>query len=54
MYEKYYISLKYMVIEIRNIKGFFKFWNDLFIYYKGNYFILYKVFFFRKDKKINI
>lgn len=29
MYEKYYISLKYMVIEIRNIKGFFKFWNDL-------------------------
>lgn len=39
MYEKYYISLKYMVIEIRNIKGFFKFWNDLFIYYKGNYFI---------------
>lgn len=28
MYEKYYISLKYMVTEIRNTKGFSKSWND--------------------------
>lgn len=52
MYEKYYISLKYMVTEIKNTKGFSKSWNDSLIHHKGNHFISYKGF-FRKDKKIN-
>lgn len=47
MYEKYYISLKYMVIEIRNIKGFFKFWNDL----KEIILFCIKFFFLEKIKK---
>lgn len=48
MYEKYYISLKYMVTEIRNTKGFSKSWND------SKEIISFRIkFFFRKDKKIN-
>lgn len=48
MYEKYYISLKYMVTEIKNTKGFSKSWND------SKEIISFRIkFFFRKDKKIN-
>lgn len=47
MNEKYYISLKYMVTEIRNTKGFSKSWNDS----KEIISFRIKFFFLEKTKK---